>query len=295
MNHSAVVTLAAALLVLGIVAPQEPPVPPPQARPPAPGAPPQSGRGGRGRGGAEATREFLGLGRQPDPEVAARGEARYAAACAFCHGPDARGAQGPSLIRSDIVLHDDHGELLGPVLLKGRPEKGMPSMPDTSPEQIAELAEYLHLLVERAANRGLYASLYSNDVLTGDPKAGEAFFNGPGTCATCHSPSGDLAHLAAKYSGVTLQNRWLWPSGGRGSSAVQATVTLASGEHVTGRIKQLDDFDVSIIDASGAYHSWPRSRVAVDVAEPLKAHRELLGRYTDSDVHNVTAYLATLK
>ncbi|HEX6465474.1 MAG TPA: c-type cytochrome [Vicinamibacterales bacterium] len=286
---------AAALLVAGLLSAQEPPVPPAQAGPPAQGRGSQGGRGGRGRGG-EATREFLGLGREPDPAVAARGEKVFAAVCAFCHGPDARGAQGPSLVRSDLVLHDDHGELIGAVVLKGRPEKGMPAMPDTPPAQIAEIAEYLHLLVERAANRGLYGTLYSNDVLTGDPKAGEAYFEGAGGCRTCHSPTGDLAHVASKYSGAALQNRWLWPAGGRGDAgATRATVTLPSGEHVTGRIKHLDDFDVSIVDGAGGYHSWPRSRVTVELADPLKAHRELLGRYNDADVHNVTAYLATLK
>ena len=263
------------------------------------GAPPTSsgqGRGGRGGRGGEATREFLGLGRQPDAEVAARGEKLYAATCSFCHGPDARGAGGPSLMRSEVVLHDDRGETIGPVILKGRPDKGMPPMPDTTQTQIAEIAEYLHLLVERSANRGLYGTLYSNDVLTGDAKAGEAFFNGAGGCQACHSAAGDLAHVGSKYSGTALQNRWLYPSGGRGSvSAPQVTVTLPSGEHVTGRIKQIDDFDISIVDASGAYHAWPRSRVTVQIVEPLKGHRELLARYTDTDVHNVTAYLATLK
>jgi cytochrome c oxidase cbb3-type subunit 3 len=253
------------------------------------------GRGGRGRGG-DSTREFLGLGRAPDAAVAARGEKLYAATCSFCHGPDARGAGGPNLVRSELVLHDDRGELIGSVILKGRPDKGMPPMPDTTPTQIAEIAEYLHLLVERAANRGLYGSLYTNDVLTGDPKAGEAYFNGAGTCRSCHSPTGDLAHVGSKYAGTALQNRWLYPSSGRGGgSAPQATVTLPSGERVTGRIKQIDDFDVSIVDASGTYHSWARSRVNVEIADPLKGHRELLARYTDTDIHNVTAYLATLK
>jgi len=293
---NAVFGVAAALLAAALLSAQEPPVPP--ARPPSQAGSTgsgQSGRGGRGRGG-DSTREFLGLGRQPDPVAAARGEKMYAASCAFCHGPDARGAQGPSLVRSETVLHDDKGELIGPVLLKGRPEKGMPPVPGITPDQIADIAEYLHLLVERAANRGLYGSLYSNDVLTGDAKVGEAFFNGAGGCHSCHSPAGDLAHVGSKYSGTALQNRWLWPSGGRGQGSVpQATVILPSGEHVTGRIKQLDDFDVSIVDAGGAYHSWPRTRVTVELADPLKAHRELLGRYTDADVHNVTAYLATLK
>lgn len=293
MTRNALATAAVALLVAGLLSAQEPPTAQPQGR----GAPGQGqgGRGGRGRGG-EGTREFLGLGRQPDAAVAARGEKLYAAACAFCHGPDARGAGGPSLVRSEVVLHDDRGELIGSVIQKGRPDKGMPAMPDTTPAQIAEIAEYLHLLVERAANRGLYGTLYSNDVLTGDAKAGEAYFNGAGGCRGCHSPTGDLAHIAARYSGVNLQNRWLWPSGGRGGgAAAQATVTLPSGEHVTGRVRVLDDFDVSIVDASGAYHAWPRSAVTVQLDDPLKAHRELLAKYADTDIHNVTAYLATLK
>ena len=171
----------------------------------------------------------------------------------------------------------------------------MPPMPATTPDQISEIAEYLHLLVERAANRGLYGSLYSPDI-RGDAKAGEAFFNGAGRCSTCHSTTEDLAHVGSRYRSQTLQNRWLWPSGGRGTPrAVQATVTLQSGARVTGTIKRLDDFDVSIVDATGAYHSWPRDAVKIDIADPLAAHRELLGQYSDADIHNVTAYLANLK
>jgi cytochrome c oxidase cbb3-type subunit 3 len=276
--------LLAVLTVAICAAPQDPPVTPPgQGR----------GGGGRGRGGG-GTREFLGLGRQPDADVAARGEKLYAAGCAFCHGADARGAEAPSLLRSDVVLHDDKGELLAPVLRDGRPDKGMPPMPGITPDQIAEIAEYLHLLVERAANRGLYASIFANDILTGSPRSGEAFFTAH--CSRCHSPTGDLAHVGAKYQGANLQNRWLWPSGGRGRGPqTTATVTLPSGERVTGTIRRLDDFDVSLVDAGGAYHSWPRDRVRVDVADPLKAHRELLAKYSDADVHDVTAFLASLK
>ena len=259
------------------------------------------GRGGRGGGAGESTREFLGLGRAPDPAVAARGEKVYASSCAFCHGPDARGAEGPSLVRSEIVLHDDKGELIGPVLLKGRPDAGMPAMPSTTPEQIAEIAEFLHLQVEKAANRGLYGTIFSDrNIVTGDPKAGEAFFNGAGGCKNCHSVTGDLAHVASRFQPVNLQNRWLWPGGGGrggrgGAPPTTATITLSSGEKVTGTIKRLDDFDVSISDSTGAYRSWPRDRVKVEIPDPLAAHRELLDKYTDADVHNVTAYLVTLK
>ncbi len=276
--------VAVVALMAAVLAGQEPPAQPAQVRPTA-----QTG----GRGG-QVTREFLGLGRQPDAEVAARGEKLYAAACAFCHGSDARGAGAPSLLRSEVVLHDDRGELIGPVLRNGRPDKGMPPMAGVTADQIAEVAEYLHLLVERAANRGLYSAVFSNDILTGDSKAGGAFF--AANCSSCHSPSGDLAHVGSKYQATNLQNRWLWPSGGRGrGGSTQATVTLPSGERVSGAVRRLDDFDVSIVDAAGAYHAWPRDRVAVEVADPLKGHRELLAKYTDADIHNVTAYLATLK
>jgi mono/diheme cytochrome c family protein len=274
--------LLAVLTAVVCAAPQEPPVPPAGQR-----------GGGRGRGG-QSTRDFLGLGRQPDAEVAARGEKLYAASCAFCHGVDARGAGGPSLVRSEIVLHDDKGELIGPVVRDGRPDKGMPPTAGLTPAQIGEIAEYLHLLVERAANRGLYSSIFSNDVVTGDAKAGAAFF--AANCGSCHSATGDLAHVGSRYQGAALQNRWLMPSGGRGRAAQPAAiVTLANGQPVSGSIRRLDDFDVSIVDASGAYHSWPRAAVRVEVADPLKAHRTLLAMYTDLDVHNVTAYLATLK
>ena len=265
------------------------------------------GRGGRGGGGGgEGTREFLGLGRAPDPAVAARGEKLYAASCAFCHGPEARGAEGPSLVRSEVVLHDNAGELIGPVLLNGRLEAGMPAMSSLTPDQIAEIAEFLHLQVEKAANRGLYGTVFSNrNILTGDPKAGEAYFNGAGGCTNCHSATGDLAHVASKYQPVNLQNRWLWPGaagrggGGRGGPGggdqVKATLRLPSGETVTGTVKRLDDFDVAIIDASGNYHSWPRDGITVEIPDRLATHRQMLDKYSDADVHNVTAYLATLK
>jgi mono/diheme cytochrome c family protein len=280
------IPVAAALLLAGLTAAvwaaaQEPPVPPAQGR-----------GGGRGRGG-QTTREFLGLGRQPDAEIAARGEKIYAAACAFCHGPDARGAGAPSLVRSEAVLHDDKGELLAPIINNGRPEKGMPPIPGLTPQQIAEVAEYLHLQVERAANRGLYGAIFANDILVGDAKAGETYFKA--NCAACHSPTGDLAHVGSKYQPMALQNRWLWPSGGRGGAPRRVTVALPSGERVAGTVRRLDDFDVAIVDASGTYRSWPRAQVTVEAADQLNGHRALLPKLTDDDVHNVTAYLATLK
>jgi cytochrome c oxidase cbb3-type subunit 3 len=258
---------------------------------------PAGGRGG-GRGGRGGTREFLGLGRVPDAQAAARGEKLYAPNCGFCHGEKARGAEGPNLVRSEVVLHDDKGELVGPVVSKGRVDKGMPAFANLTEAQLTDIAEFLHMQVELVANRGIYKRL---NVVTGDPKTGEAYFNGAGGCAQCHSITGDLAHIGGKYQPEQLQTRFIWPGaggfgGGRGAAKPQkVTVTLPSGQSIAGTVKQIDDFDISIYDASGAYHAWPTGSVKVVLEDKLAGHRQLLDKYTDADMHNLTAYLVSLK
>src|SRR5215471_3301055 len=151
----------------------------------------QGGRGG-GRGGrGGTTREFLGLGPAPDEAAAKKGEPLYKQNCATCHGENARGAQGPNLVRSVVVLHDEKGEEIGPVVKGGRP--GMPAFASMPQDDITNIAQYLHLQVELAANRGTYGQTYGDlrNKVTGDAKAGEAFFRA--NCTACHSASGDLA------------------------------------------------------------------------------------------------------
>jgi hypothetical protein len=98
-----------------------------------------------------------------------------------------------------------------------------------------------------------------------------------------------------------LQARWLQPRGGRGvnpsASAIKVTVTLASGQKISGTLDRIDDFSVSLRDSSGEYHSFTREGPvpAVEIHDPLKPHLDLLAKYTDADIHNVTAYLVTLK
>ena len=252
---------------------------------------PPAGRGG-GRGGRGNTREFLGLGPPPDAAAAARGEKLYAPNCAFCHGEKARGAEGPNLVRSVVVLHDEKGELIGPAIVKGFPDKGMPPFPNFAEGQLNDLAQFLHLQVELVANRGIYKRL---NVVTGDASAGEAYFNGAGGCKSCHAVTGDLAHIGTKYQPEALQTRFVWP-GGRGAGAAQkVTVTLPSGQSVSGTVKQIDDVNLSMYDAAGNYRSWPRQGLKVELEDRLAGHRQLLEKYTDADMHNLTAYLVTLK
>jgi len=251
---------------------------------------PVAGRGGRG--GRGSTREFLGLGPAPDAAAAARGEKLYTPNCGFCHGEKARGAGGPNLIRSAVVLDDEKGERIGPTIRQGRPDQGMPAFPNFTDVELNDIAQFLHLQVELVANRGLYKRL---DIVTGSRDAGEAYFNGTGGCKSCHSPTGDLAHIASRYPPDQLQGRFIWPAGGRGSRSQKVTVTLPNGQTVTGSLRRLDDFDVSITDSAGNYRSWPRQQVKVDIEDRLAAHRRLLDQYTDKDMHDLTAYLVTLK
>ena len=130
--------------------------------------------------------------------------------------------------------------------------------------------------------------------------SGEAYFNGAGQCAKCHSATGDLAHIASRLTPAELQSTFLWPGSpngehGRGAVGNQVTVRPASGEAIAGTLKRMDDFEVSIYDSSGAYHSWPREEVKIEFKVDLTAHRRLLDQYTDADIHNVLAYLVTLK
>jgi cytochrome c oxidase cbb3-type subunit III len=239
---------------------------------------------------AVSTREFLGLGRMPDAKIAAEGQKIFASTCGFCHGADARGASGPDLLRSAVVLDDNQGELIGQTVHQGRPAKGMPAFPSLTDEQVREIAEYLHLQIELAANRGTYKPL---NVVTGDAKAGEAYFNGAGKCNSCHSVSGDLAHIGSKVQPPDLQQDFLYP---KKPSSTKVTVTLQDGTRLQGTLKHLDDFYVSLFDAEGSYHSIPLQKgVVVEVEDKLLFHRQMLDKYTNRQMHDLTAYLVTLK
>jgi cytochrome c oxidase cbb3-type subunit 3 len=225
-----------------------------------------------------------------DPAIE-RGHKQFEQACGFCHGPDATGARGPDLVRSPLVAHDVKGDLIGNVIHQGRPDKGMPAMPLTD-EQVSDIAAFLHARSAEALRSNRVPRGYSaGKMLTGNADAGRVFFNGAGGCNQCHSPTGDLAKIAGKYSPIDLEAHMLYPEG-RHTTAV---VTLPSGEQIKGPLVHADDFVVSLNDASGWYRSFARDKVQVELQDALAAHRELLGKLTQADVHNLFAYLESLK
>ena len=226
----------------------------------------------------------------PDPAIE-QGHKQFVQACGFCHGPDATGARGPDLVRSPLVAHDVKGDKIGEVIRLGRPDKGMPAMSMTD-EQVRDIAAYLHgRAAEALSSSGVPAKYPLEKLLTGNAEAGKAFFNGEGGCKNCHSPTGDLAAISARYSPIDLQARMLYP-GGRHATVV---VTLPSGEQLKGPLVHEDDFVITLRDASGWYRSFSRDRVKVELQDPLAAHRSLLDKLTQADVHNLFAYLESLK
>jgi cytochrome c oxidase cbb3-type subunit III len=231
---------------------------------------------------------------RPSPEAAAaieRGRKQFGDSCGFCHGADATGARGPDLVRSPLVAHDVNGDKIGDVIRHGRPDKGMPALP-LSDEQISDIAAYLHArIVESIESSGVPSSYPLQRILTGNADAGKAYFNGAGRCKDCHSPTGDLAGVARKYSSIELESRMMFPEGPRPT----CIVTLANGEQVKGTVKHLDEFVVILKDSSGAFRSFARDQVKVDLQDPLAAHHELLDKITPTEFHNLFAYLASLK
>ena len=212
--------------------------------------------------------------------------------CAFCHGRDAQGGEtGPDLTQSRLVRRDISGDRIAAVVRNGRPEKKMPAF-HFSDQEMHSLVAFIHEEQAKAASRpGGRRGVEASDLQTGNIDAGREYFNGAGNCVACHSPTGDLAGIASRYEGLQLEEQMLYPRDVKN----RVTVTLPSGQQVSGTVAYLDEFTVALRDAGGNYRSWPVGKVKYKLDAPLHAHVALFGKYTDADIHNLMAYLQTLR
>ena len=227
------------------------------------------------------------------------GRTRFAAQCGFCHGRDAAGGEGGTdLTRSALVAGDVRGDKIAPLLRSGRADKGMPAftLPDAD---VTAIVAFIHdQRAEAAAATGGRRAVDLADLQTGNAAAGKRYFDA--ACARCHAPEGDLKGVATRYEGLPLLQRMLYPgSGGRGAGPAPrppaVRVTLRDGQVVTGTLAYRDEFTIAITDAAGWRRSWPAQQVSYTVDDRLQAHVEQLGKYTDADMHDVLAYLQTLR
>jgi cytochrome c oxidase cbb3-type subunit III len=262
---------------------------------------------GRGRGGGFVP----GQTRAPeDPAKVERGKALYGINCNGCHGPDLRGGDmgGPNLLRSQLALTDKEGEVIAPIILNGRPAAGMPPIPVT-PDDAKNIASYVRSVLETLGRQGMPPGVGKAppSILVGNASEGQAYF--AARCASCHSATGDMKDIATRYSDPkALQNAFVGGGrggrGGRGGApgeigprTVTVTVKLASGETVEGRLVRVDDFLVTVGMPDGTLRTFQRNGDVpkLDIKDPMKGHRDLLGVYTDKSIHDLTAYLVTLK
>jgi cytochrome c oxidase cbb3-type subunit III len=226
------------------------------------------------------------------PELVQQGSALFRQDCSFCHGRDATGGEsGPDLTRSHLVTRDVNGDRIGPVIRGGRPDRGMPPF-DKTDQQIAALVAFIHTQQKNSLNnKGGRKGVDVSDLQTGNVEAGKQYFNGAGGCSNCHSPTGDLAGIASRYEGLQLEEDMLYPK----HPHRKITVTLASGETVSGTLAYLDEFTIGLTDSTGLYRSWRTRDVQFKVDKSVDAHVELFNKYTDDDVHNLMAYIQTLR
>ena len=224
--------------------------------------------------------------------VVERGKSLFGQNCAFCHGREGFGGEsGPNLIDSDLVASDVRGNKIGPVVRNGRRETGMPAF-KLSLQEITALSAFLHAQKQKAdSHPGGRRGVSAADLQTGNVVAGKEYFNGAGTCSSCHSPTGDLAGVATRYRGLELERRMLYPRFAKAT----VTVITPSGQTLSGQLSYQDEFTIGMTDESGWYQSWPAGSIKYTIHAPAEAHAELLPKYTDDDVHNLMAYLQTLR
>jgi cytochrome c oxidase cbb3-type subunit III len=286
-----------ALAAIGIGASQTPP-----AQSPGQATAPQTAAQSAPRTGGFVPGQVR---QEEDPVQVAHGKTLYGVNCRACHGVDLRGGDmgGPSLLRSQVTLSDKKGELIVPIIHGSRQKMGMPAIGINDADAQA-VAAYVRSVISTIGVQGTPPSQEREalNILVGDAQAGKAYFDAK--CSSCHSATGDLAKIGSTVTDPkALQTRWV--GAGRrsnrrssGSAAPPATVsvTLPSGK-VEGALVHIDNFLVTVKLPDGSVQSYRRDGdvPAVEVHDPLQAHRDLLAEYTDKDIHNVTAYLVTLK
>jgi len=246
-----------------------------------------------------------------DPQAIARGKVNYNTNCAYCHGEDARGGEGgTNLLRSEFVMRDKNGETIGQFLQQGGSNEHKfqftPSQLADLSAFVGDLASYIHDFRISSRDPG---RMRPKTMLVGDGKAGETFFKA--RCASCHSVTGDLKGIATTITDErSLQQAWLMPvvysgrsgvqsllASGRKAKPVRVTITPQDGPKVEGELGRIDDFVVTLIASDGASRTFVRDGDVpkVELNDPMQGHKALLRVYTDDDIHNVTAYMATLK
>jgi alcohol dehydrogenase (cytochrome c) len=202
------------------------------------------------------------------------GRQLYSSVCQACHGANARGDRGPAL--TGALRHGNTDNEIFRNIRGGIQGTQMPAFGQFSADQIWQVMAYV---------RGLSGGSAAETV--GDAIAGQAVFEGKGTCRTCHL--NDLAGIGMK-SAEELRSAVVNPG-----QQPRVTIRTRDGHEFRGLRRNDDSFSIQIRDDLGALRSFAKSEttgIQVDARSVMPA--DYGKRLTPAEIADVVAYLKTL-
>src|SRR5579872_1650893 len=195
---------------------------------------------------------------------AGQGAQRFMEYCAACHGADGKGGdKGPALVGSPEISNLSDSELTR--IVHDGTRAGMPPFAQIGETNIAAVVQYLRSL----ENHGQPGQASTPEPVTGDIEAGRALYFGKAQCSSCHMMrgkggfiAGSLTNYARNRAPAAVLEAITNPDTPLVPSSRVATVTTKTGNHLTGVMRNEDNFTLALQTEDGRYHLLSRSDVS---------------------------------
>jgi putative heme-binding domain-containing protein len=136
----------------------------------------------------------------------------------------------------------------------------------------------------------------------GDPTRGAALFSGKGGCQTCHRVrdtgsrlAPDLTEVGAIRTPEQLRVSLIDPNKEILPEGRFFRVVTREGTTITGRLLNLDTYQVHMIDSNQQLRSFTRAELREQGFVKESAMPSLQGKLSDEELADLVAYLGTLK
>jgi len=219
------------------------------------------------------------------------GAGLYASQCVECH-TDGTGVPGVNM-RTGQFRHALTDEDLLAVIRNGVPGTAMPPH-NLSGADIVALAAYVRSMAEDQ----------SSLVKLGDPQKGQALFENEGGCLNCHRVNGKGSRIALNLSDAgTLHppsylERALLDPNGTASTMPESRFVRAvtnKGTVIIGRRLNEDTYTIELMDDHENLVTLEKDDLKSMTVIKDSPMPSLKGRFTDEQISDVVAYLASLK
>ena len=214
----------------------------------------------------------------------------FAVNCALCHGPKGTGGRGADLARPRLTRAIDDAALFQ-IVHDGIPCTEMPANRAMTDHEMWQVIAYVRTLGRAAAER-----------VAGDAASGAGVFRSKG-CMGCHAIGANggrmgppLAEVGERRSAAYLRAALLDPAANLPDGFTMAEITTAAGEHITGIVLNEDTFALQMRDLTGNLHSfWKQDLTALEEHDDRTPMPSFRGRLTDRELHDLVAYLVSLR